>query len=676
MSPVSDREQSLQPLGADVDLDEWDSTPSITRHGRLRLELERARDGARITLEVAQSAAGLDSLHATPLGDVSYSKTSGISGVDAAKVVRRFGAALEAGALEQVSTSLPHLMIGPDGRAADGVATRLLDTVMRQNVPLLAAPDEVLEPERQPTELFFDPPGLAAFLEPELRIDGEPLQGFTLRTIAYPSVVAGGDQSFDVCVLEFERDGRLTRIRVGTHEAFETPFGRTPNLALYVEPDRSAHGELLAAEVGSLASLVVAVLAAKDATTLALRVPANADEVRAYSVPTRASDAPAAARESKRPPRPGRSLNLAIDAECNQACAFCSVKWVIQPEDGGDERLERALRDLRRAREDGVEIVRLNGIDPLNFSRVLDVVREVRDLGFARLDVYSTSRRFADADFARAFADAAPRDVSVSLPVYGVTAEVHETVTGAPGSFDEVMAAVANLRAHFGRARLRISTVAVKANVEQFPEIAAFAARHGALFDPHMPYPMRESTRDPYCDSVARESDIVASVLARPELDSKLQGALAQLIPHPCVLWHARPPGRRIALLRVAAGDGPKYLDGTEYASAEFVHGGGQSTSENVFSPRVIPCPRRRGCALAGDCPAEFIAQYVEVYGMDEFQPVAFPDLVKQLNLPELVGSLVDRTVGGSPLDPKRIGVAVGVVVAIVAAVVALLLRQ
>lgn len=624
-------------------LDEWESTPLVTRDGRLQLEMTRASDGARLTLEIGQANSGDAVLVPTQLGDISYSQIEGIDGHEAAKIVKSFGKVLEAGEMDGISTALPHLLIGPDGRASGSIARRLLASVVKEHVPLLPSPDELVDRRERPSSMLFDPQGLVEFLDPEVRIDGDPLLDYVLRTVSYPSVVPGKDQAFDVCLLEFERDERLTRIRIGTRDAFVSAFGVTPHFAVYVEPDRSGHGDHLSPEVAGLASLLVAILASKDSTLLEVTTPRSSEQVRSYTLPSlKAVDD---ADDGGGAPA-GRSLNLAIDAECGQACAFCSVKWTLEPEDGGQERLDRALADLRRSRADGVTEVRLNGIDPLGFSRVLDVVRAVRDQGFERLLVYSTCRRLADPGFAREFSEVAPDNLTITVPVYGTTPEVHDAVTGVEGSHAEVMQAIDNIRQFLPHAELRISTVVVKANLHQFSGIVRIDNAFLPRLDPHLPYPMRESSRDPYVDAVVRESEIAESVLSDPMLNSRTETALARLIPHPCILWHARNPGRRVAVRRVAAGHGPRYMAGTWYASPEFVHGGGQDTPDGVFSPRVVPCPKRRGCALAGDCPAEMLAQYIDLFGTNEFKPVTWPELIRHLGVVDIVGSLA--TVGSS----------------------------
>jgi hypothetical protein len=140
---------------------------------------------------------------------------------------------------------------------------------------------------------------------------------------------------------------------------------------------------------------------------------------------------------------------------------------------------------------------------------VLDVIDSVRVLGFRRLSVYSPARQFAAAPFRSAFLDRAPAELEITVPLYGVTAPVHEAVTGLPGSHAQVLAAIDALSAADRPVDLRLSTVIVKQNVHQLPELLRFAAARRLSLDARVPYPMRQTVRDPYADSALRESEIV-----------------------------------------------------------------------------------------------------------------------------------------------------------------------
>jgi hypothetical protein len=271
---------------------------------------------------------------------------------------------------------------------------------------------------------------------------------------------------------------------------------------------------------------------------------------------------------------------------------------------------------------------------------VLDVVAAVRDLGFRRLSVYSPCRRLADEPFRRAFLERAPDELVVSVPLYGITAEVHDAVTGTPGSFAEAMSAFEALRAVASTrpVELRLSTVIVRPNVRALVDLVRFALAHGLPLDAHVPYPMRQTTRDPYAESAVRESEIVDRFVERAgELDERERSRgcamLGGAVLHPCVLLRAE---RRASLPLLGARDGldrRPMLTGTDYRSADkFVHAGGDQSggadgSSEAFSVATVPCPHAAACALAPACPAEHYAVYQTLFGLDEYQPVTVGEL-------------------------------------------------
>jgi hypothetical protein len=64
-------------------------------------------------------------------------------------------------------------------------------------------PGEAAALPKHRAELYFDPPGIGAFLAPELAVDGAPTTGFSLRSIYLPAVNKRGSQDFRSYVLEF-----------------------------------------------------------------------------------------------------------------------------------------------------------------------------------------------------------------------------------------------------------------------------------------------------------------------------------------------------------------------------------------------------------------------------------------------------------------------------------------
>ncbi len=593
--------------------------------GTLHLKLARD-DGAWVRCIVG--AKGEQALVQTRAGSVYYKDFHGCADGEAAQAARALAAALDDGSLP-LAVLFPHLAMHATPTAED---RRLLGATLRAQPLLLGGGGEDPLPEPRAT-LFFDPPGVAEFLAPEVTPGGAAVAGCTLRAIYLPAVGRRQAVEFNSLVLEFSRGDEVQRLRlsVGGREG----FGRVgASLSLDVlGVTGEVDGMSLAAT--SLASWLLTLLRLKGADALAVTVPTRAEELRALSHPADHAPPGAAAPaspEGERPTSPP-ALNLAIDSDCHQACAFCSVKTYVKPADGGADELANVRFQLRSARERGVQEVRLNGIDPLTFSRVLDVVGAVKELGFRRLTVYSPCRRLADDAFRAEFLRRAPEELTVTVPLYGVSAQTHDRVVGAPGAYLEARKAfdalLARARAQPGLS-VHLSTVVVTHNVGELAALAAFARERGVELHPHVPYPMRQTTRDPYAESVVRESEIVRVFLDDlgrfpRAIDRRwAMNLLGLTVMHPCILAREER-ARSLPVFGAADHDQRPLLPGTHYRAAErFVHdSGGAATADDAFAVSTVPCPHADRCALAPMCPAEHYAVYQQRFGLDEYEPVS-----------------------------------------------------
>ncbi|MCB9595976.1 MAG: hypothetical protein H6719_24865 [Sandaracinaceae bacterium] len=563
----------VEPLGADDD-------------GRLRVRLARD-DGASIELMVHPAGSEPRALASTEAGDVTYVAQRGVDAPEAVRLGRAFAQNL-ARAPQSVVARFPHV------------------------APALALPSGDAPPA--PREVLFDPPGLAALLEPAWVVDGAPHLGFTLRSVQLPRTTGGALGTY---LLELaDAEGRAVFVDVGRE--LPRPFGRAGELEIAIRRfgRGSSHEELIGLDVASLLSHLLARLGhALEGVTL--RWPASLGDLRALSVPAEGD-----AGVEVAPGVLGRAvLNLAVDAECEQACVFCSVKDYQPPTDGGDAELARLELELAAARRDGAREVRLNGIDPLAFSRVLPLVAAIRAQGFEKLRVFTTAKRFADAGFAARFVERAPEALSVVVPLYGVTAASHDAVTGLPGSFETVSRAIEVLHGTLTRpAELILSTVVVRQNVDELPALLARADALEVAIYTHLPYPMSQSARDPWTSSALRESELLARVLDA-DASERVRKELAHLIGHPCVLL-AEEQARGLPLFGLREAHAPTHLHGTEYRAESFVHVGSDPTERSAFSVATAPCPHASECALAPTCAREQYALYVQQHGWDEVRPV------------------------------------------------------
>lgn len=304
-------------------------------------------------------------------------------------------------------------------------------------------------------------------------------------------------------------------------------------------------------------------------------------------------------------------LLLYLGAECAQRCAFCALKTYQPPRDGGAGELAVLLAHARAARERGIEQVQLEGIDPVAFSHTLPLVEALSALGFSQLTVMGTARRFADPAFREAFLARAPDRTTVVVPVYGVTADVHDAVTGRPGSFLEARAAIDGLLRH--RVRVVLTTVPTPHNVSEIASIFAFGAQLGVEVWGRLPYPLREAGTAIYGAVALRESDIVDAVaraLASATWPAApVARAFSQMVAHPCVLHRAaeRPGG---APLR------PRHDDRWRLEGAD-----SPAYGEREAPIATVPCPHVATCELAARCPGRHYRAYAERFGLEEFTP-------------------------------------------------------
>ncbi len=443
------------------------------------------------------------------------------------------------------------------------------------------------------------------------------IAGFRLADV-YPSsnVRSPGVRPLDV-VLDFRRDEdeRRAMLVVGPKDDRAPAFLHTPHFSLSFMSAGLAEApgtETLRAYVGFL-------LQVRDSPGMDVTFPESIEETfAAPQLAARSLDLGAS------PDDLSAVVNLAIGAECGQRCAFCSVKETWPAEDGG-EVTQRALEaELAEKRRRGVRKVRVNGYDPLAFSRILDVLRFATEAGFVEADVFSPCTLLADEAFCDAVLAALPAVRRFHVPLYGATAEVHDAVVGVPGAFERAQRAIDLLVRKEGPRAVSLISVLVRKNVPHVSELLAFVRSRGLSFSMHLPYPSFESRADRYYEAAARQTDAVCAV--RDAQGDPGDGRMLLLEgAAPCVMWRAmKDTGVPVARwLRMP--EQKPLLPGTEYRDPRYQH----KDEGSAFQARSVPCPFTAECALASVCPGEVLRGYADLYGLDELSPVPLAEVVR-----------------------------------------------
>lgn len=532
------------------------------------------------------------------------------------------------GAPGRVFQELPHCAVRYRGSLAAADAERraevlaLVSSVAASiEARLAAAPGatipEVLGRRRESGRVVFGRDMLRQLLAPTIVEGVAVIDGWTLADV-YPSSYAREEvgQNLEL-VLDFRRAADLRRaLVVVSRRLGDKPcFAETANFALtYL-----SLGNKTRDGAESLRAFVAFTLQLRDYEGLEVVFPdVAADVAPALLMPAKP--------EEKQGPK-ADWLNLAISSECSQSCNFCSIKEMAPASDGGDALFARLSADLVSSRQRGVEGIRVNGYDPLSYSKILDVLEYAKDLGYARAHVFSPCTLLADRAFCAEIVAALPAERRFFVPMYAASAEAHDKVVGREGAHALVMKAIDNLIELAGRDAIAILSVVTKENLAEMVELARFAEGKRLSFSAHMPYPSAESRADRYFESAPKQTSV-----AEAFVPAYKDGWYTRYFPvngvAPCVAFRAMTARGVKAKRWLDAPEKRPLLPGSEYKDPSFTHGAGRRESA-AFVSTAIECPHAKDCALAPACPGELLRSYVELYGIDEVKAVTLRELLE-----------------------------------------------
>jgi len=166
-------------------------------------------------------------------------------------------------------------------------------------------------------------------------------------------------------------------------------------------------------------------------------------------------------------------VDLKLGFDCNNHCLFC-----VQ----GDKRLHEKARpmeqieaDLAEGRERGALELVVTGGEPTLQPHLLEVIALARRLGYQRVQVQTNGRRFHYEVFCDAAIAAGATEFSPSL--HGSTAEIHDALTEAPGSFRQTVRGIEQLVAR--RQTVITNSVITRTNYQDLPALARLLVRLG-----------------------------------------------------------------------------------------------------------------------------------------------------------------------------------------------------
>lgn len=166
-------------------------------------------------------------------------------------------------------------------------------------------------------------------------------------------------------------------------------------------------------------------------------------------------------------------FDIKINYQCNNRCLFCvqGRKRDVLPY----KSIFVIEQAIKKTAQEGITQIVLTGGEPAlhpNFIKIIEIAKKNK---FENIQIQSNGRMFAYPDFCIKAVKAGANEFALSL--HGHTAELHDFLTDAPGSFDQTTQGIKNLK-KLGQDVVS-NTVITKYNFRFLPDIARLLVKLG-----------------------------------------------------------------------------------------------------------------------------------------------------------------------------------------------------
>ncbi len=162
-----------------------------------------------------------------------------------------------------------------------------------------------------------------------------------------------------------------------------------------------------------------------------------------------------------------KSLDLKLGFACNNNCLSCPQ---AHRRHFGDLSIDEIKGFLDKGRRNGDTQVVLTGGEPTVRPDIVEIVRYAKSIGYTDVQLQSNGRMFSYREFCKKIVGAGAN--SFFLGIHGPRPEIHDFLTRSPGSFNQAVQGIKNLRAL--SMHVAVNSVINKINYKLLPETAKF----------------------------------------------------------------------------------------------------------------------------------------------------------------------------------------------------------
>ena len=155
-----------------------------------------------------------------------------------------------------------------------------------------------------------------------------------------------------------------------------------------------------------------------------------------------------------------------ICSKCNNNCIFCPQN--TDSPQKSDKDFSQICSKISAEKAKGSEEIHLLGGEPALNPRLMDIIVYAKKTGFEKIMLHTNGRMFKYRDFCT---DIKKKGLSGAVSsIHGSSAEIHDLLTGAAGSFKESAAGIINAKK--AGVDITVRTAITKPNSLDLPKIA------------------------------------------------------------------------------------------------------------------------------------------------------------------------------------------------------------
>jgi len=212
---------------------------------------------------------------------------------------------------------------------------------------------------------------------------------------------------------------------------------------------------------------------------------------------------------------------ILISPGCTNNCIFCQQTYSRSDTEGRarivKEQEIQIVKGLKEAKAIGKKGISITGSDPLEYPKLVPMVRYIHSLGFKAIRICTHGRlKKGNEKMVHDLIDAGM--VRLRVPLYGSTAKIHDSITQSEGSFEELMNLFYTLYPLRDKVKFNVVSLALQQNKHDLLNIVRYAFQFGVSkvsFDVSHVYPLVKDHS--FCISYKDLSESVREVFAYSE---------------------------------------------------------------------------------------------------------------------------------------------------------------